>query len=456
MVPVGLCHEGDRAGLIVRSCISQRLYWIAQEHLAWSKLPPAWIEQEWCKRGSPALIQAHLSEHGGEWQMSLLGTSSARRESSMLFPGNLLKVTHAGRVEQSGDEAGYWLVRSSDTKLLMRCDASGAKPLVENDKERFDVEIQTRQTRRTLQFTCAPIGERNFPVEVPPMQVALWRQVINGEAINLVATEGAERCAALSLDALMTPAETTTSDEEPLLRAYELIVRRRKFAVHSVEAVLGWARDAKRKSVNLLDSLYATAVLCRVVSDGRELIAPVVSNEARGLKLWEDCQRAAHLLLSDLHSRCLRSMHLLTITSHLDAAMQQGNLRFKISCEKWLSLLENQQREKERQEFAALASQYLMVSDSALHEFAGALLACIGKTPPSQALPGREPSQRPPSPAEVLLSLARTCSPFVDLPASRLETDLAESIFDSLIVFIERVEAWQFEAWLLQPLAPVA
>lgn len=452
--PLGLSGEGTRAGLIVRSCRSQRLYWISPEHLAWSELNAGWIEKEWCgPSGRP--VQANLFIEGDRCRMSLLKTDSALRESNSLRPGHVMQVTYVGPFEPSDTADGGtlpWLVRSRDTGLLMRCDVPDEAKVKVSAGHNGMIEVATRQNRPTVRITCAPQGHRVLPVELPPRQLELWRKLLHGEAAG---PTGAAPCP----EALAATATAAIPGEDRLLLAYELIVRRGGFDSQAVRTALDWERDTRKQCVNLLEALRAAAVLCRVVAGNRELISTAVNQEAAGRALWDASKSATVALLGGLHSRCLRSLHLVTVSSSLETAMQVPNRRFKASGERLLELLAKPMQENEQQQFIKLATQQLMEPGQDRHEFAGALLACIGMTPPLEALPARDPSPQHPTPAQVLLHLARVCSPLVNNSPNSpdpLASGLARPMLDSLQLFTDQVKKWSFEVWLLPPLPPVA
>lgn len=449
--PIGVCGQPTKPGLIVRSCRSQRLYWVAHEHLAWCDLSAELIQQG-ILEGPKRYLQANLYSDDDTRRLSLIRTNSARRENRYLRPGHQMQGIFVAAIEEKADatkEIQQWLVSSQDTDLLMRCEVPNSLRFVVGENSK--VEIASRRYARTPRVVCAPQGYRRHPIELPSGQLEQWQAVLNGHRIRVPGGEVAARCAVMEETDLRSGPSEATLLEDKLIWAQELCVHRRRYAPWIAQVALSWCKEGDKESVRLLDALRSVAVLCQLVANGADAMRPARRDQA--INVLTECWAKVQKTLERLHSRSLRSVHLVTISTHLSAIMQENDRRCVEACRRLLSLLERPMFEAQRHEFIQLNAQLLMEHGHDRHELAGAFHICLGMSPPPQAMPAC--SQAPVTPPTMLGNLARVCSPYVMNHPTRLGHEPATTLSTCFAAFIETVSEWPFVAWLLPPLPPV-
>jgi hypothetical protein len=441
VVPVAAIADGqDNAGLLVRSCKSQRLYWIPQDYLAWTDLNLDEI-RELFGNGHLQLDQAIRARlmfgSDGFARLSLLDTAESRREQNELYPGHELRVKLAAHTSGPGQAGvGFWLVRSLDTGLLLRCDVP--VKLGWRLGENRLVEVVSRRFQRTHRVTCAPQGHRIIPITLPQSVIAQITAMTE-EPRPSPWREAARRCLQMSTeDLLVGPGQDAPLDLR-LVWAWELCVKRSAFAAYASESALAWIKANANSSASVLsEALMASSILCTLVAAGpsRVLAAPLQEEEAA------ECLRSwwvrSVTLLGQLHGRILRSLHLAILMSRLTRAELESDPRFAAMYDRLLRLLSSPLFQPNRAEILHLAAQLLMEMGENRHQFAGAVMSCLGITPPSQAM---QPRDNAADPVRHLEQLAGVCAPFANtvrigdqdqLPDPNLAANISACLNDAL------------------------
>jgi hypothetical protein len=461
VVPVAAIGDGDDiAGLLVRSCKSQRLYWIPQEYLAWSDLKLDEIFELFDAsriRPDQALRARLMLGNDGFAKMSLLDTAEARREQNDLYPGHELRVV----VESitSGPEDAvfrYWLVRSLDTGLLLRCDVP--VELVWNIGDTRLVKVVSRRFRQTYRVTCVPQGRRTIPI-ILPQAVIEQITAITAEPRPSPWREETSRCSQMSTEDLLVGPPRDALLNIRLVWAWELCVKRSGFDKYVCEAAVEWISKNQNSSASFLcEAIMASSILCTLVAAGpRRILTHQLQYDeaAECLRHW---WIRASMILGQLHGRIIRSLHLGILMSRLTRTELESDKRFAARYERLLRLLSAAPLfQRDRAEIIRLADQLLMDMGENRHEFAGALISCFGKIPPSQAM---QRSDNAADPVTHFEQLARVCAPFANVARSRNqdrlpEAPLVKNIAACLNAALATCHNQNWDMVLLGELAPV-
>ena len=458
VVPVAAIGNGQDVGLLVRSCKSQRLYWIPQEHLAWTDLTSDEIRESFCDtptQKDKALRASLRLGRDDSAKLSLLHTAESRREQDDLHPGHELRVVVVARtLGPNQTDFHYWLVRSLETGLLLRCDVPVG--LEWRVGETNPVEIVSRRLAQTHRMTCAPQGHRTIPTTLPQ---AVFQQLtcIATRANPLPWRDELRLCSQLSTEKLLHGLVKDSPLNIRLVWAWELCVKRSSFAAYASEAALTWIKLHSNSSVSFLsEALMASSILCTLVAAGpsRILVPPLHKDEvSECLSQW---WTRVFAMLGQLQGRILRSLHLAILMSRLTREELESDKRFAAMYQRLLRLLSAPLFPRNRAELLRLADQLLMDMGENRHEFAGALMSCLGITPPAQAIRN---SNNLTDPVRDLEKLASVCAPFVSgLPKDRnreqeslLAGKIADCLNDSLAVCSN--QSWDMV--LLGELAPI-
>lgn len=471
----GLCEDGpgdvwvecvamcgalaSATGLIVRSCRTQRLYWIPQERLSWSDMTGELVRKVFLDnpmRGSEHVILAHLHYDNGIAKLSLIDTVPARRELEMLRPGHEMQVMFISEVAHEDPDQGLqrrWCVQSLATKLTMRCDVPSDWQYSAGHNGK--VEIAARVFHRSVRILCAPQGYRRHPVHVPRSLLEECRAALDRTSSEAKWRAIDRHCATLASNALLDgpPSDATLSVR--LAWSWELSVRRRLYATYASRCAGEWIRVMRPRSVPMHEAIQAIQILCAVVCGGEGLVAAAIRNSRDIDVLMNRSWNTLQIGLGDLHRRCLKSVHLGTIMSHVLSVAQENDRRCVATCRKLLKLLEDPVFDGERAQIERLATLLLTESGQNLRELGGGFMATLGIVPPPYALPSKIVAPDGAGIVDTLTALGRICSPYAVSAPKEIagnSREVSRRLIQGLDTIRERCQHWPCEVELRRAL----
>ncbi|HEX6911022.1 MAG TPA: hypothetical protein VF142_11540, partial [Longimicrobium sp.] len=156
--------ERREAGLICRSERTGALRWLPEREIAWTRLAADELS-----RGvppAPQLFSVHLRDtDDANGPLSLIGTSTARREFAVLAVGREPGVTVISRREDSAEGPARFLVRSSASGVALDYAAEDGPPLAAGHALVAEVAYKRGGSRPLVSVT--PAGSRMRRLDVP-------------------------------------------------------------------------------------------------------------------------------------------------------------------------------------------------------------------------------------------------------------------------------------------------
>jgi hypothetical protein len=201
----------------------------------------------------------------------------------------------------------------------------------------------------------------------------------------------------------------------------------------------------------------ATSVLCTLVAAGPRRIVTANLREDEADECLQHWWVRVTSLLGQLHGRIIRSLHLAILLSRLSPIEMESDKRFAALLRRLVGLLSEPLFQRNRAEVLRLVDQLLMDTGENRHEFAGAVLSCLGITPPAHA---RRLKDDTTDPVTLIQQFARLCSPFAN-PTRNEERHYGQdaALAENLAYYLNEVlAACQRQSWdmvVLGELAPI-